>query len=70
MLRADDLAKLLRMSKRTVFRYECSGRVPAPLRIGGSVRWLGSEIQAWLDAGAPDRKTWETLKGAKNNGGN
>jgi predicted DNA-binding transcriptional regulator AlpA len=41
---------------------DAAGRLPAPLRIGGSVRWRAEEIRDWLDAGAPDRETWERIK--------
>ena len=44
------------------------GLLPAPIRLGGAVKWLKSEIDAWLEAGAPDRETWERLKAASKRG--
>ncbi|UCG47131.1 MAG: AlpA family phage regulatory protein [Phycisphaerales bacterium] len=66
LLSAASIAKLLSLSRRQVFRLNSGGRIPAPIRIGGAVRWSAKEVSAWLAAGAPDRKTWEAIKG---NGG-
>ena len=61
---AKELAQTLSLSKRQVFRLNSCGKIPAPIRIGGAVRWSAEEISAWLAAGAPDRKRWEILKNA------
>lgn len=61
LLTAKAVGEMLSLSKRQVFRLNSSGKLPAPLRIGGSVRWAESTILNWLQAGAPDRKTFETL---------
>ncbi len=61
---AKTFGQRLSLSKRQIFRLHASGKIPAPLRIGGSVRWIASEIESWLAAGAPDRRTWESLKQA------
>ena len=34
------------------------------IRIGGRVLWRTEEIRDWLNAGAPDRKTWEARRAA------
>ena len=62
LLTAQALGQKLSLSKRQIFRLNSCGKIPAPIRIGGSVRWLASEIEAWLEAGAPDRRTWEAIK--------
>lgn len=62
LLSANELAPMLVLSRRQIFRLNASGKLPASLKIGGSVRWLASEIKVWLAAGAPDRKTWEAMK--------
>jgi predicted DNA-binding transcriptional regulator AlpA len=46
------LAKLLCVGIRTVRTWDASGKLPAPIRIGGRVVWRVSEIRAWLAAGA------------------
>lgn len=63
LLSAKELGKLLSLSKRQIFRLNSCGKIPKPLRIGGSVRWSSEECAAWLRAGAPDRLTWESMKG-------
>jgi excisionase family DNA binding protein len=54
LLTADQLAKLLNISIRTLWRLRAGGKLPAPVRLGGSVRWRPVEIEAWLAAGCPD----------------
>ncbi len=70
LLNAKSLGQLLALSKRQVFRLNSCGKIPKPLKIGGSVRWSAEEISNWLAAGAPDRKAWEIVKesGAVTNG--
>lgn len=60
---ADDLATLLRCSKRHILAMSASGRLPRPFRLGRAVRWEAREISAWVAAGAPRRDRWETMRG-------
>lgn len=62
LLSAKSLGQRLSLSKRQIFRLNSSGKIPAPVRIGGAVRWSAQECSDWLAAGAPDRKTWEQMK--------
>ena len=62
LLTATKLGILLSLSKRQIFRLNSCGKIPAPIRIGGSVRWAESTIQNWLRAGAPDRKTFNAMQ--------
>jgi prophage regulatory protein len=64
LLTAKELGARLSLSKRQVFRLNSCGKLPAPIRIGGSVRWAESTITKWLAAGAPDRKTFEVMQKA------
>ncbi|MGD0596783.1 MAG: AlpA family phage regulatory protein [Sedimentisphaerales bacterium] len=66
LLTAKALGQMLSLSKRQIFRLSSCGKLPAPIRIGGSVRWVESTIAAWLKAGAPDRKTFEAMQGVGN----
>ena len=59
---AKTFGQVLSLSKRQIFRLNSCGLIPAPIRIGGAVRWLAQECTEWLRAGAPDRKTWEAMK--------
>ena len=65
LLTAAAVGEMLSLSKRQIFRLNSSGKIPAPVRIGGSVRFIESEISAWLQAGAPDRRTWNFMRGGK-----
>ena len=65
LLSARDLAALLRLGLRTVRSMDAGGKLPAPVRVGGSVRWRLDELRAWLDAGAPDRQTWARIRDAR-----
>lgn len=62
---AKELAKMLSLSKRQIFRLNSCGKLPTPIRISGAVRWSAKEISAWLAASAPDRRTWEQMKQAR-----
>lgn len=64
LVSAKELAGLMGVSLRHVRRLDSAGKLPRPIRIGGSVRWLITEVKDWLNAGAPDRKAWEAMKGS------
>lgn len=59
---ARNLADMLGLSVRQIWRLNSAGKLPKPLKIGGSVRWKRAEIVHWFDAGCPDRRTWEARK--------
>lgn len=65
LLSARELAQRLSLSKRQIFRLNSSGKIPKPVRIGGSIRWPQSEIKRWIAAGAPNRKTFEAMMEAE-----
>ena len=61
-----DAARLLGVSRATFFKMHSSGKLPLPVYLTSRCpRWLCNELLAWLEAGAPDRLTWEKLKGGK-----
>jgi len=62
LLSSRAVAHILGLSPRTVHRYNSSGLIIKPLRISGSVRYVQSELLAWIQAGMPDRRTWEAMK--------
>ena len=53
LLNVEQVASLLRCSRRSVSRMSESGAMPAPRRLGSLVRWSQSEIEAWVKAGCP-----------------
>lgn len=66
---ARHLADLLDLSLRTIRSKDAAGKLPRAIRIGSAKRWVldgPNGIRAWLEKGAPDRRTFESLqKGEK-----
>jgi predicted DNA-binding transcriptional regulator AlpA len=50
---APDLADLLTVSERQVWRMKDAGLLPPALRIGRLVRWQRSVIDEWIARGCP-----------------
>lgn len=48
---AKELARYLAVSLRTIRRWHNAGRLPPPLKLGGTLRWRGDVIAAWLNPG-------------------
>lgn len=49
LMTAKDLAHVLNVSLRTVWRLKRAGRLPASLHVGGGVRWKPDEVQNWIE---------------------
>ena len=62
---AATLAHALDVSVPTIWRRTADGKLPRPVRLGGAVRWRADEVRRWLDAGCPDRATWEAMAAVK-----
>lgn len=62
LLSAKQLAKMLSISVRSLWRYASSARLPANLKIAGAVRWRQSDIEKWIRMGCPDRTEFENFK--------
>ncbi len=62
LLTAMDAAALCRVSERTWRNWDASGHIPAPVRIGRSLFWRPKELADWVDAGCPDRHTWNVRR--------
>ncbi len=48
LLKDEEVASLLGISRRSVWRLVSSGRLPEPVRLGGSVRWRYQDIADWV----------------------
>lgn len=59
LLTAERMAKLLDISKRTLWRLRSAGKLPRPVALGGSVRWKAEEVRRWIDGGCPPLDEWE-----------
>jgi len=51
LIAADELARLLDVSTRTVWRLLSAGQLVQPVRLGGSVRWRLDEVRQWINNG-------------------
>ncbi len=51
LVRADEFAKMMGVSERTLWRLLSAGKVPKPVRIGRSTRWRMAEVREWVAAG-------------------
>jgi len=60
LLTAAQVASLLNLGASTSWRLNAVGKVPSPVRIGGSIRWREREIHAWIEAGCPSRDRWQS----------
>jgi hypothetical protein len=60
------LSQLLDRSVASLHRDDAACRLPAGLKLGASKRWRYLEIVAWVEAGMPDRKTWQAMQANRN----
>ena len=59
LITANQLAKLLSISERTLYRLKSTGQLPAPIVLGGSVRWRLTEVRDWIANGCPTPPEFE-----------
>lgn len=50
LIDAHQIANMLSLSKRTVYRLVDRNDLPPPFRVGGVVRWRYADIRAWIEA--------------------
>ena len=53
LLPTAEVAKMLGVGERSVWRWSRSGAMPAPVRIGNAVRFRRREIEEWIANGCP-----------------
>ncbi|WP_194285873.1 AlpA family transcriptional regulator [Brucella sp. 2280] len=61
------LATELDISETTVDDYVRRGLLPKPVRLGGSVRWSWIQVQALLEAHAPNAQSGDAFMDRVNN---
>lgn len=57
LLKAQEVAEFAKVDVRTVWRWNSSGKLPKPVKLGGSVRWLLHELEKWLAERRANRLT-------------
>ena len=62
LLRTHEAAALCGKSQRTWRSWDAAGHIPQPIRIGRSTLWRADELRAWVAAGCPKRRDWESLR--------
>ncbi len=58
------VAAMLGRSPRSIYRDDSAGRMPKPIKLGGSKKWREAEVRQWIEAGCPNRQKWETSRKA------
>lgn len=53
LLTVDEVASLLGVESRTVWRGLSKEEVPEPVRFRGNTRWIYRVIRDWIDSGCP-----------------
>lgn len=53
LINADELARKLSVSTRTLWRLLSAGKLIQPVRIGGNTRWRLGEVNEWIEQGCP-----------------
>ncbi|HEY4311889.1 MAG TPA: helix-turn-helix domain-containing protein [Pirellulales bacterium] len=51
LIKANEVADLLGVSTRTLWRLLSEGRLPQPVRLGGNTRWRLPDIETWIANG-------------------
>ena len=68
LLSAKELAKVMSLSPRTVFRLRSSRRLPFPVYVGSSLRWRLSDIKLFLECDC-DMAKFKAMKQSRGNNG-
>lgn len=51
LLTARQVASILNVSTRTLWRLKSAGKLPGAVRVGGSVRWRKNDLREWIAGG-------------------
>ena len=62
LLNVKEVAEMLGLSERTIYRLSDAGSMPTPVKLGSSVRWRRSELETWIENGCPKGKSGKRSK--------
>jgi len=51
LITAAELARMMQISTRTLWRLRSAGQLPEPVRFAGTVRWRLAQIKKWIADG-------------------
>jgi Predicted transcriptional regulator len=57
-----EAAEMCGIHRATWYRRNSAKLVPAPVRIGSTVRWNQQELKQWISCGCPNRDKWEAMR--------
>ena len=57
LITAEEVARMMNISRRTLWRLLSAGRFPQPVRFGGNTRWRVAEVLRWIEDGCPQHST-------------
>jgi excisionase family DNA binding protein len=61
-LSAAEAAEIIGVGRTAFYQLNSSGRLPLPRRLGRRVLWDRRELEAWFDAGCPERQHWQAMR--------
>ncbi|MGD0572332.1 MAG: helix-turn-helix domain-containing protein [Sedimentisphaerales bacterium] len=64
LLRADQAARLLGISRSAFYSKVSSGLIPPAIYIGDSPRWSVEELKSWTQNRCPSAERWAAMKEA------
>jgi len=53
LISVTEVATMLSISPRTVWRLLSTGKIIRPIRLGGAVRWRYDDVVRWIEDGCP-----------------
>lgn len=56
---AKEAAAMCSVSPATLWRWDSSGAMPKPVRLGGTTRWCVVDLERWVRWGCPRREIFE-----------
>ncbi len=63
LLTARQVAELLQISPRSVYRLSDSGHIPKPQKVGTTLsRWSRAELEKWINDGCKPSRTSKSAK--------
>ena len=59
LLRSEDAAAYIGVSRSEFYRLDTVGLIPEPVRFGKVKRWSRLELRSWVQKGCPPRDVWK-----------
>jgi predicted DNA-binding transcriptional regulator AlpA len=56
LIKADEVAHLIAISTRTLWRLVSTGQFPRPVQFGRSTRWRVADVEEWIKSRSSDQR--------------